>query len=171
MFALSVLLAAILPGMYVRMTAPAKQEVEAVNRPLKISDDEENDLRISIDKAKSELNEKHGDDFGLPEKGPATLAQVYATYPDATVGNNIVASWARTSPAEKARVEEQLDKQITVAQDTLRTEPENKDAKHMLFIASTLKKLCKSNFDYNLLEDVPEEEGGLLPRSKKAARP
>lgn len=100
-------------------------------------------------------------------KEPTSLAQVYSQYPAEDTGNNMVASWARVSPQEKVKAVEQLDQQITEAKETLKIKPSDKKAKHVLFISETLKKMCKSNFDLSLLETVPQDQGGLKPRSKK----
>ena len=166
-----ILAAVILPGLYSRITSSAPQSgvlTPAAVLPQPVIPEPAN---LSIENIKEQAGDMSYKDSGSPQSGPSTLAQVYEKYPDATVGNNMVASWARTSPEEKAKVEEHLDREIAAAQDTLKANPEDKDAKHMVFIASTLKKLCKNNFDYNFLETVPEEEGGLLPRSKKTSRP
>jgi len=93
--------------------------------------------------------------------------KVYSQYPAEDTGNNMVASWARVSPQEKIKAIEQLDQQITEAKETLTVNPANKKAKHVLFISETLKKMCKSDFDFSLLETVPQDQSGLKPRSKK----
>lgn len=171
MSVLLIFLAAVLPGMYARMTAPVKQSVQPIRIEAKIPVSEEEAAGLSIDKVKEQMGEVSGGDSDISGKGPSTLAQVYAKYPDATVGNNIVASWTRVKPEDKEKVYEQLDKEISQAQEKINLDPKDKSAKSALFIASTLKKLCKNNFDYNFLETVPEEEGGLLKRPKKTPRP
>jgi len=100
------------------------------------------------------------------KKEPVSMADVYAQYPAEDVGNNMVASWAKVRPEEKAKVIEQLDQQITQAQEALKTNPKDKNAKHVLFVSDTLKNMCKSNFDYSLLEQVPEDQGGLKKKGK-----
>ncbi len=160
---------AILPGLYSRITSSATQESAPASAAVPVQLIIPEPVNLSIEKIKEDAGDVSDKGSGSSQSGPSTMAQVYAKYPDATVGNNMVASWARKSPEEKAKVEEHLDKEIAVAQDVLKANPEDKEAKHMVFIASTLKKLCKNNFDYNFLETVPEEEGGLLPRSKKTS--
>lgn len=171
-FVLLIFLVFVLPGIHARMTAILKPPcAPAPVLAIKSPPEAEDAAGLSIDKAKAELGEKPGIGSDTAGDGPSTLAQVYAKYPDATVGNNIVASWARKRPEDKERVYAELDKEIVQAQDALKADPKDGDAKHRLFIASTLKKLCKNNFDYNFLEDVPEDEGGLLKKSGKTVRP
>lgn len=169
--ALLMFLAAITPWIFRRAAAPAAHGGAPVQVSTKISHDDEDAPELSIDEAKAKLGGIPAAGPDIPDKDLTMLSQVYEKYPDATVGNNMVASWARVDPEEKKKVQEQLDKEISQAEDALRSDPADKSAKHALFIASTLKKLCKSNFDYNLLKNVPEEEGGLLQRDKKTARP
>ncbi len=103
----------------------------------------------------------------MPQKEPTSLAQVYSQYPKEDAGGNMVTAWAKVNPEEKTKVFEQLDLQITQAQDTLKASPADKNAKHILFISQTLKKLCNSNFDYKLLESIPKDSGGARPEPKK----
>jgi len=170
---LLIMSAAILPGLHSGITLqPAKVNTTITPIIPAQSDITNESAGISIEELKKQAGDFYdnkGQDSTQNES--STLAEVYSRYPDATVGNNMVASWARTSPEEKAKVEEHLDKEVILAQDALKTNPEDKKAKHMLFITSTLKKLCKNNFDYKLLESIPEEEGGLLSKSKKPSRP
>ena len=102
----------------------------------------------------------------ISETKPVSLPEVYASHPREDTGNNIVEAWARVSPEEKAKVSEELDKQVEQAKEELKVNPDNKSAKHILFISETMKKLCKSNFDYKLLESVPGDEGGLKKKGK-----
>lgn len=83
-----------------------------------------------------------------------SLAEVYKKYPKEDVGNNIVEGWARVKPEEKEKVIEELDKEIVIAKSRLSENPLDKKAKHALFIAETMKKLCVSNFDYRSIEKV-----------------
>jgi len=99
------------------------------------------------------------------KKEPATLAQVYARYPAEDAGGNMVAAWARVKPEEKTKAIEGLDRQIAKTKEALEIDPADKKAKHILFIYETLKKMYKSDFDFNLLETVPQDRGGLKPRS------
>lgn len=101
------------------------------------------------------------------EKPPATLSEVYAQYPKEDTGANMVESWAKIRPEEKARVFEQLDQQIAQAKEALKANPVDKKAKHLLFISENLKKICKSNFNLSLLQSVPQEQGGLKKRPRK----
>jgi len=118
---------------------------------------------ISIEDFK---NRPSFEETNKPEEKPASLSAIYTNHPKEDTGNNIVESWAKVNPEEKAKVNEQLDKQAEQAKEELKTNPDSKNAKHMLFIAETMKKLCKSNFDYKLLESVPEDEGGLKKKGK-----
>ena len=97
---------------------------------------------------------------------PVSLAQVYTQYPKEDTGNNVVESWAKLSPEDKAKVDEQLDKKIVQAKEELKINPDNKNSKHVLFVSETLKRLCKNNFNYSLLESVPEDQGGLKKKGK-----
>lgn len=114
-----------------------------------------------------DIKDRPSQESRLSKKEPTSLAQVYSQYPKEDTGGNMVASWAKVSPEEKARVYEQLDQEIASAQEALKVNPADKKAKHILFISETLKKICKSNFDYSLLETVPQDQGGFKPRSKK----
>jgi hypothetical protein len=111
-------------------------------------------------------NRPNFEEMNKTESKPASLSEIYVAHPKEDTGNNIVESWARVNPEEKAKVSEELDKQVEQAKEELKVNPDNKSAKHMLFIAETMKKLCKSNFDYRLLESVPEDEGGLKKKGK-----
>ncbi len=111
-------------------------------------------------------NRPGGGESNRSEEKPVSLPEVYVKYPKEDTGNNIVESWEKVSPEEKAKVNEQLDKKIEEAKEELRVKPDSKNAKHILFISETMKKLCKSNFDYRLLESVPEDEGGLKKKGK-----
>lgn len=102
-----------------------------------------------------------------PEKPAATLSEVYAQYPKVDTGTNMVEAWARVKPEEKERVVEQLDQQIAQAHEMLKANPVDKKAKHILFIAENLKKMCKSNFNMSLLKSVPQEQGGLKKKTRK----
>jgi len=124
-------------------------------------------LKESIAPSIEDVNSRLNEGMKFPQKEPTSLAQVYSQYPAEDTGNNMVASWARVSPQEKIKAIEQLDQQITEAKETLTVNPANKKAKHVLFISETLKKMCKSDFDFSLLETVPQDQSGLKPRSKK----
>lgn len=113
------------------------------------------------------MNGRLGETMKSPQKNPAYLAQVYSQYPEEGTGNNMVALWAKISPKEKTKAIEQLDQQITEANKTVNANPADKKAKHMLFVSETLKKMCKSNFDFNLLETIPQDQGGLKSRHKR----
>lgn len=114
-----------------------------------------------------DIKGRPGEALNMPQKEPASLAQVYSQYPKEDAGGNMVTAWAKVSPEEKTKVFEQLDLEINHAQEALKANPADKKAKHILFIAQTLKKLCNNNFDYNLPESIPKDSGGARPGSKK----
>lgn len=113
-----------------------------------------------IDRPSSEIKK-------VEKKEPNTLAQVYSQYNKEDAGGNMVDAWAKVKPEDKEKVYEQLDQEISQATEALKINPQDKKAKHALFISQTLKKLCKSNFDYSLLESVPQDQSGAKPKSKK----
>jgi gas vesicle protein len=101
------------------------------------------------------------------KKDPVSLSQVYAQYPKEDVGKNMVASWAMVSQKEKEKVFEQLDKQIEQSMEAIKVNPEDSQARQILFIAETLKSMCKNNFDFNLIETVSQDQGSANSISKK----
>lgn len=123
----------------------------------------EEPMAASIEKVKDRIGKET---VKISGEKPASLAKMYSQYPKEDAGANMVASWAKVQPAEKAKVYEQLDQQIAQSQEALKTNPEDKKAKQILFISTTLKKMCKANFDYNLLESIPQDEGGFKKKSR-----
>lgn len=80
------------------------------------------------------------------------LNDVYTNFSKNDAGPDMVAAWARVKPEEKARFYEGVDKQIAESKNTLAANPSDKKAKHMLFIAETLKKLARDDFNYKIPE-------------------
>lgn len=103
----------------------------------------------------------------IAQQKPSSLSQMYSQYSKEDAGGNMVAAWAKVPPEEKERVIEQLDQEISRSEEALKVNPQDKKAKQTLFISSTLRKLCKVNFDYSLLESISQDQGGLKPKYKK----
>ena len=159
--AMIICLAIILPLLRSRTLLDTQQNKPATGTTATVQSEE------SASPAIEDMNGRQVEGAGSSQKEPTSLSQIYSQYPAEDRGNNMIASWARVSPEEKIKAIEQLDQQITEAKATLKINPADKKTKHVLFIAETLKKMCKSNFDLNLLETVPRDQGGLKPRSKK----
>lgn len=79
---------------------------------------------------------------------PESLKQVYDSYPRTDAGGDIVRAWEAVSPEQKKIFNEEIDKQIETARRAFEANPADKKAKHMLFIAETMKQLAADNFDY-----------------------
>lgn len=84
----------------------------------------------------------------LSGSGASSLSQVYAEYPKQDAGKNMVELWHGVKPEDKARITEELDKEISASKKMLEEDPKNKKAKHELFIKETLRKLIDNGFDY-----------------------
>ena len=81
---------------------------------------------------------------------PKNLADVYKAFPERDAGDNMIEGWSRVDLKEKAKLMEALDGEIAASSGILKTSPEDKKARHMLFISETLKKLASSDFDYEM---------------------
>lgn len=83
-------------------------------------------------------------------KVPKNLADVYKTFPEHDVGDSMMEGWSKVDPKEKAKFMETLDGEIAASNGILKTSPEDKKARHMLFISETLKRLASSDFNYEI---------------------
>lgn len=83
-----------------------------------------------------------------------SLGDVYANFPRTDTGSNMVEAWAKVKPEEKAKFNEGVDKEIAGAKEALASDPADKKAKHMLFIAETMKKLAADDFNYKIPEEA-----------------
>ena len=77
----------------------------------------------------------------------ADMQAVYRNYPETDVGDNTVIGWAKTSPQDKAKFTEGLDKEIVKIKESLIVSPNDKNAKSKLAISESLKKLIANNFN------------------------
>ncbi len=89
---------------------------------------------------------------------PVSMGDVYNKYPQGDVGKNLIKSWSRVKPEEKERVAKGLEEKITEARSALAGNPEDKGAKHTLFIAETLKNLTASNFNIDVSKRKGEQQ-------------
>jgi len=78
------------------------------------------------------------------------LEDMYKNCDKTNVGGNMVEEWRRVKPEDKAKISDGFDKQIIAAKDTLKTDPENKHAKNILYISEQLKKMSSDGFNYKL---------------------
>lgn len=91
---------------------------------------------------------------------PADLRDVYASHPRADTGADVVAGWARLKPEEKAKFNDGIDRQIEESRKALEANPDDKKARHQLFISETVKKLAADGFNYKL----PQKQGSAEDR-------
>lgn len=94
----------------------------------------------------------------IPPENIRDLKDVYANYPKEDAGSNMIEAWARVKPEDKAKYIEGVDKQIEEAKGMLAADPSNKKAKHMLFIAETMRKLTENNFNYSAPQEPKIDE-------------
>ncbi len=87
---------------------------------------------------------------GYAGKEPATLKEMYENFPKSDVGGDAPQAWKRVSIADKEKIAQGLDNEIEKAKDILKTNPEDKNAKNMLFIAESLKKITQEDFNYRI---------------------
>lgn len=90
-------------------------------------------------------------DMGQPEQTEREFSdfkEMYANCNKANVGGNMVEAWSKVKPEDKARLSEGFDKQIASAHEALKANPEDKRAKHLLYISETLKKMAADGFNY-----------------------
>jgi hypothetical protein len=95
------------------------------------------------------------------------LAEVYQTFPREDAGDNITANWARMKPEDKARFKEEFDKNILQAKETLKTNPQDRRAKALLIIASSLRNMADNDFNMKLNSQnsaTKEKEKVELPK-------
>lgn len=83
-----------------------------------------------------------------------SLGDVYANFPKEDAGSNMIEAWKRVKPEEKAKFNEGIDKEIATAKELIASDPSDKKAKHMLFIAETMKKLAADDFNYKIPEEA-----------------
>lgn len=81
------------------------------------------------------------------QKESSDLKEMYEYFPKSDVGDNMVEGWSKTNPEAKAKLAGVLDKQIISAQESLKTNPEDKHAKNLLMISQTLKKMAADGFN------------------------
>ena len=82
------------------------------------------------------------------------LKEVYEKYPKSDVGANIIESWAKVKPEDKAKIQKAMDKDIEESQERLRQNPGDKKAKHLLKIAEMMKTLTAKNFNVKAGEEM-----------------
>mgnify|MGYP001572899490 CR=1 FL=1 len=98
-----------------------------------------------IDKVKRNISWPAGDNAEYSD-----LEEMYKNCDKTNVGGNMVEAWRRVKPEDKARLSEGFDKQIAVAQETLKADPKDKHAKNILYIAEAIKKMSAEGFNHNL---------------------
>lgn len=84
------------------------------------------------------------------------LKDVYANYTKEDAGSNMIEAWSRVKAEDKAKYIEGVDKQIAESKGVLAANPSDKRAKHMLFIAETMRKLAENNFNYSA-DEIPAD--------------
>lgn len=94
----------------------------------------------------------------VPAENVRNLKDVYANFPRHDAGANMIEAWSRVKPEDKARYMEGVDKQITAAKEAMAVNPSDKKAKHMLFIAETMRKLAENGFNYSAPEGTRADD-------------
>lgn len=82
------------------------------------------------------------------------LKEVYEKYPKSDVGANIIESWAKIKPEDKAKIQKAMDRDIEESKEILRQNPEDKKAKHLLKIAEMMKMLASKNFNIKAEDEL-----------------
>lgn len=98
---------------------------------------------------------KGEEDKGGDQKEPVkNLGDVYKNFSKADAGDNMMDGWSKVDPKDKAKFTETLDSQIANSREMLKADPEDKNAKGMLFISEKLKELASSNFNYDIMKEA-----------------
>lgn len=112
-----------------------------------------------IDKAKGEK----------PTGAIEASANLKEAPPEKDMGDSVQKAWTKVEPAEKARLMAELDKQIAQAQETLKQNPEDENAKHIIYVSETTKKFAENNFDYKAMEEIVKTETAKNKENKEKA--
>jgi len=86
---------------------------------------------------------------------PRSLSEACERFPAADVGKDPAKGWSRVSPEDKAKLVKSMDASIEHAKETLKINPDDKKARHLLFVSETIKDLALHDFNYAMTKDGP----------------
>jgi len=89
---------------------------------------------------------------------PEDFKDMYGRYPKSDVGDNMVEKWKKADQEKKEKFGNALDQKTAESKKALEENPDNDDAKNLLFITESLKSMAHNDFNVPLKEPQTSSE-------------